>query len=74
MSSEKQKEAARRNIEKAREVQSERAHGASIPRSSEGMSTAEEDRLPEAEFAFPEEREEPLHDAAHVRNAHASSL
>ena len=33
------------------------------------MSTAEEDRLPEAEFAFPEEREEPLHDAAHVRNA-----
>jgi hypothetical protein len=27
MSTEKQKEAARRNIEKAREVQSERAHG-----------------------------------------------
>jgi hypothetical protein len=69
MSTEKQKEAARRNIEKAREVQSERAHGEDIPRSSEGISTAEEDRLPDAEFAFPEERKEPLTDAAHVRNA-----
>jgi hypothetical protein len=69
MSTEKQKEAARRNIEKAREVQSERAHGEDIPRSSEGLSTAEKDRLPEAEFAFPSERKEPLADAAHVRNA-----
>jgi hypothetical protein len=69
MSDEKQKEAARRNIEKAREVQSERAHGENIPRSSEGLSTAEKDRLPDAEFAFPAERKEPLIDAAHVRNA-----
>jgi hypothetical protein len=69
MSTEKQKEAARRNIEKAREVQSERAHGEDIPRSSEGLSTAEKDRLPDAEFAFPSERKEPLNDAAHVRNA-----
>jgi uncharacterized protein DUF6582 len=69
MSTEKQKEAARRNIEKAREVQSERAHGEDIPRSAEGLSTAEKDRLPDAEFAFPAERKEPLIDAAHVRNA-----
>jgi hypothetical protein len=69
MSTEKQKEAARRNIEKAREVQSERAHGEDIPRSSEGLSTAEKDRLPDEEFAFPSERKEPLSDAAHVRNA-----
>ena len=69
MSTEKQKEAARHNIEKAREVQSERAHGKDIPRSSEGMSTAEKDGLPDAEFAFPAERKEPLSDAAHVRNA-----
>jgi hypothetical protein len=69
MSTEKQKEAARRNIEKAREVQSERAHGEDIPRSSEGMSTAEKDHLADAEFAFPSERKEPLVDAAHVRNA-----
>ena len=69
MSTEKQKETARRNIEKAREVQSERAHGENIPPSTEGLSTAEKDRLPVAEFAFPKERKEPLSDAAHVRNA-----
>ena len=69
MATERQKEAARRNIEKAREVQSERTHGQDIPRESEGLSTAEKDRLPEQEFAFPRERKEPLTDARHVRNA-----
>src|ERR1700733_14142816 len=69
MSTEKQKEAARENIKKAREVQSERRHGENIPRSAEGLSTAEKDRLPDADFAFPKERKEPLSDAAHVRNA-----
>ena len=69
MATAKQKEAARRNIAKAREVQSERAHGARIPRQSEGLSTAEKDRLPDKEFAFPKERKEPLTDARHVRNA-----
>lgn len=69
MSTKKQKEAARRNIQKAREVQSERAHGEYIPRRSEGMSTAEKDLLRDSDFAFPRERKEPLSDAAHVRNA-----
>jgi hypothetical protein len=69
MATEKQKEAARQNIEKAREVQSERAHGADIPRETEGLSTAEKDRLAESDFAFPRERKEPLTDARHVRNA-----
>jgi hypothetical protein len=69
MATERQKEAARHNIEKAREVQSERAHGQDIPRETEGLSTAEKDRLPENEFAFPRERKEPLTDARHVRNA-----
>ena len=69
MSTEKQKAAARRNIEKAREVQSERAHGEQIPQSPDGLSTAEKDRLPDSEFAFPRERKEPLSDARHVRNA-----
>ncbi|MFB9830706.1 DUF6582 domain-containing protein [Actinoallomurus acaciae] len=69
MSTKKQKEAARHNIERAREVQSERAHGEHIPRSSEGMSTAERDRLSDSEFAFPKERKEPIGDADHVRNA-----
>jgi len=69
MATERQKEAARENIEKAREVQSERAHGADIPRETEGLSTAEKDRLADSEFAFPRERKEPLTDARHVRNA-----
>jgi hypothetical protein len=69
MATERQKEAARRNIEKAREVQSERAHGQDVPRETEGLSTAEKDRLPTDEFAFPRERKEPLTDARHVRNA-----
>ena len=69
MATERQKEAARQNIAKAREVQSARAHGAKIPKQSEGLSTADKDRLPAKEFAFPKERKEPLTDARHVRNA-----
>lgn len=69
MATTKQKQAARRNIEKAREVQSARAHGKKIPRQTEGLSTAEENDLRESQFAFPEQRKEPLTDAAHVRNA-----
>jgi hypothetical protein len=69
MATERQKEAARRNITKARQAQSARAHGENVPRHSEGMSTAEKDRLADEEFAFPKERKEPLSDARHVRNA-----
>jgi Family of unknown function (DUF6582) len=69
MATARQKQAARRNLEKARQVQSARAHGRRIPRRSEGMSTAEENRLSDAQFAFPEQRKEPITDAAHVRNA-----
>ncbi len=69
MATERQKEAARHNAERAREVQSERAHGKKVPRQSQGMSTAAKDRLEKSEFAFPKERKEPLTDARHVRNA-----
>jgi len=69
MATNRQKEAARRNIAKARQAQSARAHGEKVPQRSEGMSTAEENRLDGQEFAFPEERKEPLSDARHVRNA-----
>jgi hypothetical protein len=69
MATDKQKEAARQNIAKAREAQSARAHGEDVPHSTEGMSTAEKDRLDDQEFAFPKERKEPLTDARHVRNA-----
>ena len=67
MATERQKEAARRNIAKARQTQSARARGANVPKQSEGMSTAEKDRLADKEFAFPKERKEPLTDARHVR-------
>jgi hypothetical protein len=69
MSTTRQKEAARKNIAKAREVQSERAHGVKIPRQTRGLSTSQEDKLPDKDFAFPKERKEPLTDAKHVRNA-----
>lgn len=69
MATTKQKEAARRNLEKARSAQSARAEGKSAPRSSPGMSTAEKDKLADNDFAFPDERKEPLTDARHVRNA-----
>jgi Family of unknown function (DUF6582) len=69
MATARQKEAARRNIAKARQAQSARAKGKQVPRQSQGMSTAQKDRLDEEEFAFPDERKEPLTDARHVRNA-----
>lgn len=33
------------------------------------MSEGERDKVPTREFAFPKQRKEPIHDAAHVRNA-----
>jgi len=68
MATEKQKQAARKNLVKARKAQSARARGARIRRAP-GLSTAEENRLSERDFAFPKERKEPLVDAKHVRNA-----
>ena len=68
MATERQKEAARRNIAKARQAQSAGAHGEKVPRRSQGMSTADQNKLP-GKFVFPEERKEPLTDARHVRNA-----
>jgi uncharacterized protein DUF6582 len=69
MATDRQKQAAQRNIAKARQAQSARAHGKKVPRRGEGMSTAAENRLPAKQFAFPKERKEPLTDARHVRNA-----
>src|SRR4051812_25972560 len=69
MATTKQKTAARRNIAKARDMQSARAHGKRIPRQTTGLSTAQQNRLSEGAFAFPEQRKEPLNDAKHVRNA-----
>lgn len=69
MATTRQKESARRNIANARKAQSARAGGANVPRRGEGMSTAEQNRLADKEFAFPKQRKEPLTDARHVRNA-----
>jgi hypothetical protein len=69
MATTRQKEAAKRNIAKARQAQSARAHGEKVPHQTEGLSTAEKDRVPDKQFAFPRERKEPLTDARHVRNA-----
>ncbi len=69
MANKRQKDAARQNIAKARDAQSARAHGKEVPAKSQGMSTAEKDRVDDEEFAFPKERKEPLTDASHVRNA-----
>jgi hypothetical protein len=69
MATERQKEAARQNIVKARQAQSARARGEDVPRQRGGLSTAQEDDLASIEFAFPKERKEPLTDARHVRNA-----
>ena len=64
MATEKQKAAARRNIKKAQQARrsSRAGHG-------EGMSAAKRNDLPDAKFAFPRQRKEPLSDADHVRNA-----
>ena len=69
MATEKQKQAARRNLTKARAAQSARAKGKRLPRRTQGLSTAEQNDLAASEFAFPEARKEPLTDAKHVRNA-----
>ena len=69
MATTKQKEAARQNLKRARQVQSTRAHGEQVPRTGHGLSTAEQNQLAAADFAFPKQRKEPLVDAGHVRNA-----
>ena len=71
MATTKQKEAARRNLRKARAAQSARASGSNVPRRTRGLRTAQQNDLPESAFAFPKARKEPLVDAAHVRNAEA---
>jgi hypothetical protein len=68
MSTTKQKQAARKNLEKARAARSKPSSRVSS-RSRSGMSTAEKNDLKASQFAFPKERKEPLVDAKHVRNA-----
>ena len=69
MATTKQKDAARRNLKKARAAPSSRAHGTRKRRPAKGLSTAQRNDLPDSAFAFPKQRKEPLVDAKHVRNA-----
>ena len=69
MATTRQKDAARKNLKKARAAGSGKGRGKSGPGRSAGLSTAGKNRLTTQAFAFPKERKEPLHDAAHVRNA-----
>ena len=72
MSTTKQKQAARKNLEKARAAQRSRRRAGTSTRSrapSGVMTTARQNDLPDSAFAFPEQRKEPLTDAKHVRNA-----
>src|SRR5438270_1229591 len=69
MATRKQKTAARKNIKRARTVQSARSRGARNPKKATGLSTRQQNRMGAQTFAFPKERKEPLNDARHVRNA-----
>ena len=68
MATEKQKQAARRNLKKARAAKKSTSTGPKKKRSGT-LSTAAQNDLPASTFAFPEQRKEPLTDARHVRNA-----
>src|SRR6195256_6115724 len=69
MATQQQKTAARKNIKRARTVQSARATGARVTKKSTGLSTRQQNRMPAQRFAFPKERKDPLNAARHVRNA-----
>lgn len=69
MATTRQKQAARENLKNARAAQQKRAEGKSVPKQAPGLSTAEENDMSKSEFAFPEQKKEPLSDARHVRNA-----
>jgi len=67
MSTTKQKQAARKNLQKARGAQARR--GTSAPPRSRRLTTAQQNDLPDSAFAFAGQRKEPIVDARHVRNA-----
>jgi len=72
MATQKQKQAARTNLKKARAAKKTtgpKKRTKSGTKSSGRLSTAEQNDLPASKFAFPDQRKEPLTDAKHVRNA-----
>jgi len=67
MATTKQKQAAKKNLVKARQAQGSRRGGTSAR--SGGLTTAQQNDLPDRAFAFTKQRKEPIVDAKHVRNA-----
>ena len=59
MATTRRKQTAHRKATKAR----------TAPRTTTRLTAAEQNRLPDSQFAFPKQRKEPLVDARHVRNA-----
>ena len=68
MATEKQKEAARRT-RPGREARRASAPGKDIPSREQEPEHGGKDKLADEKSAFPEERQGPLADARHVRNA-----
>ena len=64
MATQKQKTAARKNIKKAQEARRKGTRG-----DSQGLSTAEQNDLPDSGVRLPEAAQGAANDAAHVRNA-----
>lgn len=69
MATQRQKETARRTVALTRDVRGARARGARMPAKSPGLSQAEKNRMRGSEFAFADQRKEPINDARHVRTA-----
>jgi hypothetical protein len=67
MSTERQKRAARQNLERARAARSGKRDAGGPSRATPNGGSRK--RISASQFAFPQERKEPLTDAAHVRNA-----
>src|SRR6266487_3815726 len=60
MATTRQKAAARKNVKKARTVQSRRATGQRLARRTSGLSTQQRNKMHTETFAFPKERKEAL--------------
>jgi hypothetical protein len=65
MATQRQKQAARRNVKSAQAA----SHKGTAPKGGNALRERDRNRLSAERFAFPAERKEPLTDAAHVRNA-----
>jgi hypothetical protein len=65
MATQRQKQAARRDVKSAPGA----SHKGAAPRRGNTLRERDRDKLSAERFAFPAERKEPLTDASHVRNA-----